>query len=74
MKRLYLDLETYSETPLRDGTWKYSENAHILLWAYAIDEDGPVRVWDILGDTVGAFFPGFGEKLLKASFLEKIER
>ena len=28
----------------------------------------------IQGDTVGAFFPGFGEKLLKASFLEKIER
>jgi ATP-dependent DNA helicase RecQ len=28
----------------------------------------------IQGDTVGAFFPGIGEKLLKASFLEKIER
>ena len=28
----------------------------------------------IQGDNVGAFFPGIGEKLLKASFLEKIER
>jgi len=28
----------------------------------------------IQGDTVGAFFPGIGEKLLKASFLEKIQR
>ena len=35
---------------------------------------GEGEVVRILGDTVGAFFPGFGEKLLKASFLEKIER
>lgn len=35
---------------------------------------GEGEVVHIQGDTVGAFFPGFGEKLLKASFLEKIER
>jgi ATP-dependent DNA helicase RecQ len=35
---------------------------------------GEGEVVRIEGDTVGAFFPGFGEKLLKASFLEKIER
>jgi ATP-dependent DNA helicase RecQ len=34
---------------------------------------GDGEVVRIAGDTVGAFFPGFGEKLLKASFLEKIE-
>ncbi len=33
---------------------------------------GDGEVVRIAGDTVGAFFPGFGEKLLKASFLEKI--
>jgi ATP-dependent DNA helicase RecQ len=34
---------------------------------------GDGEIVRIAGDTVGAFFPGFGEKLLKASFLEKIE-
>jgi ATP-dependent DNA helicase RecQ len=34
---------------------------------------GEGEVVRIAGDTVGAFFPGFGEKLLKASFLEKID-
>lgn len=34
---------------------------------------GDGEVVRIVGDAVGAFFPGFGEKLLKASFLEKIE-
>ncbi len=33
---------------------------------------GEGEVLRIQGDTVGAFFPGHGEKLLKASFLEKI--
>ena len=34
---------------------------------------GDGEVVRIAGDTVGAFFPGFGEKLLKASFLQKID-
>ncbi len=34
---------------------------------------GEGEIVRILGDTVGAFFPGVGEKLLKASFLEKVE-
>jgi ATP-dependent DNA helicase RecQ len=34
---------------------------------------GEGEIVRIQGDTVGAFFPGYGEKLLKASFLEKIE-
>ncbi len=34
---------------------------------------GEGEVVRIQGDTVGAFFPGFGEKLLKASFLEKVD-
>jgi len=34
---------------------------------------GEGEVVRILGDTVGAFFPGVGEKLLKASFLKKID-
>jgi ATP-dependent DNA helicase RecQ len=34
---------------------------------------GEGEIVRIQGDTVGAFFPGIGEKLLKASFLEKVE-
>jgi ATP-dependent DNA helicase RecQ len=33
---------------------------------------GEGEVTNVAGDTVGAFFPGHGEKLLKAKFLEKV--
>lgn len=46
MTKLYLDLETYSETPIKNGTHAYAENAEIMLFAWAID-DAPVRVWDL---------------------------
>jgi len=35
---------------------------------------GEGEVVRISGDTVGAFFPGVGEKLLKARFLHKVDR
>ena len=34
---------------------------------------GEGEVMSVLGDTIGAFFPGHGEKLLKAQFLEKVD-
>jgi DNA polymerase len=42
---LYLDFETYSETPIKNGTYRYLEDAEVLLATYAFD-DGPVQVWD----------------------------
>lgn len=45
MVKLYCDLETYSEIPIKYGSHKYSEAAEVMLFAYAFD-DGPVRVWD----------------------------
>lgn len=45
MKTLYLDLETYSEVPLKNGTHVYADKAEILLFIYAID-DQPAKVWD----------------------------
>lgn len=45
MTTLHLDLETYSETPLKHGTHKYAEPAEIMLFAWAID-DGKVGVVD----------------------------
>lgn len=45
MRTLYLDLETYSETPITRGTHVYAANAEILLAAWAWD-DAPVQVDD----------------------------
>lgn len=46
MTTLWLDLETYCETPIKNGTHRYAEDVEIMLFAYAID-DGPVQVWDV---------------------------
>lgn len=46
MRTLYLDLETFSETPITHGTHAYAAAAEILLAAWAWD-DGPVHVHDL---------------------------
>lgn len=48
---LYLDFETYSEIPIKDGTYKYMEGVEILMCAYAID-DQPAKVWDCTYENV----------------------
>jgi DNA polymerase len=53
MSKSYHDLETFSPTPIKNGTHIYAEKAEVMLWAYAL-EDGPVRVWDL---TTGAPMP-----------------
>jgi DNA polymerase len=45
MTTLWLDLETYSETPIKNGAHRYAEDAEVLLVAVAVDDD-PVVVWD----------------------------
>ena len=45
MPKLWLDLETYSEVPITNGTHAYAASAEIMLMAWALD-DGPVSVWD----------------------------
>lgn len=45
------DLETYSETPIKNGTHAYAENAEVMIWAFA-DGDGDVKVWDVVNDSV----------------------
>ena len=42
---LWLDTETYSEVPIKWGTYRYVENCECMLFTYAYD-DGPVQVWD----------------------------
>lgn len=45
MKRLFLDLETFSEVPITHGTHAYAAGASIMLFAWAIDDE-PVQIWD----------------------------
>lgn len=45
MRTLYLDLETYSKTPITHGTHAYAADAEILLVACAWDDE-PVQVLD----------------------------
>lgn len=42
----WLDTETFGETPIKDGTYKYAANCEVDIFAYAID-DGPVTVLDM---------------------------
>jgi len=46
MPTLFLDLETFSETPITHGTHAYAANADILLVAYAWDDEA-VQVADL---------------------------
>lgn len=50
IKKLYLDLETFSETPIKNGTYRYAEDAEIMLFAYAIDDE-PAQVLDLTDAT-----------------------
>lgn len=43
---LFLDLETYCETPLKNGTHAYAENAEVMIFAWALG-DGEVHVEDL---------------------------
>lgn len=45
---LWLDLETFSEKPIKYGTHSYAETVEIMLFAWAINNN-PVNVWDITG-------------------------
>ncbi len=48
---LYLDLETYCETPIKNGTHAYAENAEVMIFAWALD-DGPVIVEDLTNKAI----------------------
>lgn len=43
---VYLDTETFSETPIRDGTYKYAASCEVDIISYALD-DGPAEVLDV---------------------------
>lgn len=46
--KIYIDLETYNEYPIKSGPYRYAEDesCEITLLAYALD-NGPEQVWDV---------------------------
>ncbi|MDC9588868.1 DNA polymerase [Xenorhabdus sp. XENO-10] len=46
MDKLWLDLETYSDILIKNGTHAYAEHAEIMLFAWAVNNN-PVQVWDV---------------------------
>ena len=47
--KLWLDLETFSPVPITHGTHRYAEQAEVMLFAWAIDDE-PALVCDIAND------------------------
>ncbi|MES2753205.1 MAG: hypothetical protein V4659_00925, partial [Pseudomonadota bacterium] len=51
---LYLDTETYCETPIKDGTHRYAETVEIMIAAWALDDplwgEGEIVVEDLVDD------------------------
>ena len=39
MDTLYIDLETFSERPIKHGAYQYAENSRVLIIAYAFNDD-----------------------------------
>lgn len=44
-KCIFLDTETFCETPINNGTHRYAEGAEIIMWQWAVG-DGPVEIRD----------------------------
>ena len=79
MKRLYIDLETYSPEPIaKSGLYRYAMNEafQILLLAYAVD-DGPVMCIDLAqGEAIPQWLINdlFDEKVIKVAHNATFER
>lgn len=46
MTTLFADTETFSEVSIKNGAHRYAEEAELLLFAWAFDDE-PVQVWDM---------------------------
>jgi DNA polymerase len=59
---VFLDTETFSETPIKNGTYIYAQNAEAMIVTYAAGMTDPVKVWDV---TDGSPMPGDLEYMLE---------
>ena len=51
MSDSFMDLETFSPTPLKNGTHIYAEAAEVMLWAFCA-EDSTIYVWDLVNSSL----------------------
>jgi len=51
--KLWIDTETYSEVPIKQGTYKYVANTEMMVVTWAVDKE-PVQLWDV---TAGSHIP-----------------
>lgn len=58
---IWFDCETFSRTPIANGTYRYASDAEVMVITYALDEE-PVKLWDV---TAGGKMPGDLEYLLR---------
>lgn len=49
MTVVYMDTETFCETPINHGLHKYAEKVEVTLFAWAVDDE-PEQVWDLTAD------------------------
>jgi hypothetical protein len=47
--KLWIDTETYSETPIKYGTYRYTADCELMVVSWAMD-NAPVQVWDRTDD------------------------
>lgn len=52
---IWLDTETFSETPIKHGTARYAADAELMICTYAFAQEDPVQLWDL---TAGKPMPG----------------
>lgn len=50
--KLWIDIETFCETPIKHGTFIYAEKVEVMVVSWAID-DSEVNVWDLTSDELG---------------------
>lgn len=46
MPKCWIDSETFSPTPIRAGAWRYAEQAEVMLFPFAYEDEAPM-VWDL---------------------------
>ncbi|MBU0593336.1 MAG: DNA polymerase I [Gammaproteobacteria bacterium] len=56
--KLYIDTETFGETPIKHGTYRYIQDCELMVVTWAVD-DGPVKVWDRTASPLSPFSFGF---------------
>lgn len=43
----YIDFETFSATPIKHGTYRYTADCEPMICTYALGDTAPVQLWDI---------------------------